>query len=390
MSNETKLKDVIWGVLRIPQQCPSNRCLFYIYTILILTTIYYSEVKMKSFFSKHKAGQIITIPNVPFTVDVDRLQSNNRLLSNDEISRLEKMNLSRGHHHKHETNTPYTIIAGNDALYAVYYGKKANAHLGEGAYGLVKVGQNLKTGKWIVLKINESYAKDTEIQNELGILKARTHKAHPNAVQYYERESTKRKAKDPSGEGVVREFFMPYESGILLRHLLKKTSLSQAMKLNIAEKIILKLDELHRKGIEHNDIKSDNIICDIHNMDIKLIDFGKSKPNTRISQNSKDFSRLSELLAQLLGEEYRPSINEALNSKKPLKQLASYIKEEKENLNTINKIHIVGVLDLAQVDENNLDQYLPQLEKFSNILLVDSNNELILPGKNGHLTKLPF
>ncbi|MCE0722615.1 protein kinase domain-containing protein [Legionella resiliens] len=171
-----------------------------------------------------------------------------------------------------------------------------------------------------------SFSSHTEIQNELGILKARTHKTQPKAVQYYERESTIWKAQDPSGKGVVREFFMPYESGILLRYLLKN-GLSQAMKLNIAENIILKLDKLHRKGIEHNDIKSDNIISDIHNMDVKLIDFGKSKPNTSISQHSKD-------LAQLLGEEYRPAINEALNSKKPLKQLASYV-------------------DLSDIDTNN-------------------------------------
>jgi serine/threonine protein kinase len=96
-----------------------------------------------------------TLPYIPKQVDLSDLQSNGKLLTDEQITAVKRsLNESKnGRYKKQPLNLDYDIVKIDDQFYAIYKGKKHKKELGSGKFGLTKLSQNLTTGEWTAIKI---------------------------------------------------------------------------------------------------------------------------------------------------------------------------------------------------------------------------------------------
>ncbi|KAH9414551.1 hypothetical protein DERP_008747 [Dermatophagoides pteronyssinus] len=136
--------------------------------------------------------------------------------------------------------------------------------LGEGGFGVVRLGIHQLTGQKVAIKIvdKRKLTKDLHrIKNEVSAMK---NLCHPNIVQLLQYEENDQ----------YIYLIMEYCSGgELFDHLLSKHRLHESECKRIFISLINILNYIHSKGIAHRDIKPENILFDDH-MNIKLIDFG--------------------------------------------------------------------------------------------------------------------
>lgn len=190
---------------------------------------------------------------------------------------------------------------GGDALYALYRGK--TKALGEGAYGRVKIAQNIMTGEWVAVKIQKISLNDP---NEK--LKLETEALAERAVGVSERGMTafnvKKKEEDKEKGGYVKGyiFLKLLEGKPLNRQLQSYTEDVQAInrmrkkegldpikmsdselitnpseKLEVAILALEELKKMHDKEVISRDIKPGNIMYDRKNKKLTLIDMGLAK-----------------------------------------------------------------------------------------------------------------
>ena len=144
--------------------------------------------------------------------------------------------------------------------------------LGNGKFGLVKLGINKQTGKNVAIKIMSKKEMTNEdlslVQTEIEILKICQ---HPNIIHLYEVFENE-------------EFFyiiMEYcEGGDLFSYLEKRHfHIREDRACQIIHKILTALYYIHSYGIIHRDIKPENILMTSldNNADIRILDFGLSK-----------------------------------------------------------------------------------------------------------------
>ena len=144
--------------------------------------------------------------------------------------------------------------------------------LGNGKFGLVKLGINKQTGKQVAIKIMSKREMTNEdislVQTEIEILKICQ---HPNIIHLYEVFENE-------------EFYyiiMEYCAGGDLFSYLEKRHfhIREERACQIIHKILTALYYIHSYGIIHRDIKPENILMtsNENNADIKILDFGLSK-----------------------------------------------------------------------------------------------------------------
>jgi len=157
--------------------------------------------------------------------------------------------------------------------------------LGEGKFGLVKLGIHKKTGEKVAIKIIKKEAmtpKDQElVKSEIDIMKMCR---HPNVVRLLDHFEN-------------NEFIfivMEYLAGGTFAHYLESTpvdDLSEKQTAYCTYQIALALEYLHQFGIIHRDLKPENIMIKsklpFDGLDsLKVMDFGLSKvlgPNERVN-----------------------------------------------------------------------------------------------------------
>lgn len=137
--------------------------------------------------------------------------------------------------------------------------------IGKGKYGLIKLGEDTKTGRKVAIKIiNKKLLDDFSNLEEqmMAILD------HPHIVHLYEVFET------DSEIALVMEYA---PKGDLYQYIKLKKKISEEESKHIFVQIVSGLSHSHKLGIVHRDIKAENIFFDSKN-NVLIGDWGFSCP----------------------------------------------------------------------------------------------------------------
>ena len=140
--------------------------------------------------------------------------------------------------------------------------------LGEGAFGVVKLGKDKRTKEKVAIKILEKkkiLSKEDEIRvkREIEILKKSN---HINVIR------AKKILKDSENIYIIMEYC---EKGELFEHIVDEICLNGKESAYYFYQLINGLESLHKNGIVHRDLKPENLLINKSNI-LKIIDFGLS------------------------------------------------------------------------------------------------------------------
>ena len=140
--------------------------------------------------------------------------------------------------------------------------------LGEGSFGSVKLGIDKLTKEKDAIKILEKKKfvdKEEEylVKREIDILKKIN---HLNVIK------TKKIYDDSENIYIIMEYC---EKGELYNHIIKEICLSEKEASYFFYQLINGLEYIHKNGIVHRDLKSENLLINKNNI-LKIIDFGLS------------------------------------------------------------------------------------------------------------------
>jgi non-specific serine/threonine protein kinase len=142
---------------------------------------------------------------------------------------------------------------------------RISAKLGEGGMGAVYRAQDLSLGREVALKfLPADMVADPQARKRLlKEAQAASRLNHPNIATIYE-----------VNEGENAPFIsMELVTGQTLKEILPRGGLAPARFLDIARQIAEGLQEAHRAGVYHRDIKPGNIMLDPRSR-VKILDFG--------------------------------------------------------------------------------------------------------------------
>ncbi len=142
---------------------------------------------------------------------------------------------------------------------------RIHARLGEGGMGAVYRAQDLSLGREVALKfLPADMVADTQARKRLvKEAQAASRLNHPNIATVYE-----------VNEGELTPFIsMELVIGQSLKQMIPPSGFAPAQFLGIARQIAEGLQEAHRKGVYHRDIKPGNIMLDFRSQ-AKILDFG--------------------------------------------------------------------------------------------------------------------
>lgn len=183
---------------------------------------------------------------------------------------------------KLDKNTTHSFIRVHDAIYAManrrYIGEQKFGHLGEGAFGKVKVVQTQRGENFAVKvegrRLRGEQDAELKIMKILGFSKG---EAERSVNKVFKGQYTQKKLytimKLIEGEELAKVIYVNGD----YNH--RKASLSEKQKLCIALEACNAIKRLHDKGIVHADIKPANLMSKIDGSDtilIEAIDFGLS------------------------------------------------------------------------------------------------------------------
>jgi serine/threonine protein kinase len=140
--------------------------------------------------------------------------------------------------------------------------------IGEGSFGSIYKGQNLRTNEYVAVKIEL-------IKNETKLLK------NESILYQYLINSSGIPNVKWFGKDTINYYMVINLLGESLQMIKnKKTFFSLKLTLQIGIKILLLLKTIHDKGLVHRDIKPDNFLLGLNNdsKNIFIIDFGFCKP----------------------------------------------------------------------------------------------------------------
>ncbi|HRH44271.1 MAG TPA: protein kinase [Pyrinomonadaceae bacterium] len=155
------------------------------------------------------------------------------------------------------------------------------AKLGTGGAGAVYLATRLHIGDKVAVKVLRNDKSDDPQVVERFRLEAQlaAHLKHPNAVSIYDYGVT--------SDG-LRYLVMEFVEGRTLRQLIaQQGALPALLVAEIAVQICAALDEAHRLGLIHRDIKPDNIIVQETStaLRVKVLDFGIAKLSSMGASN---------------------------------------------------------------------------------------------------------
>eukprot|EP00124_Ichthyophonus_hoferi_P002027 Ihof_evm11s124 gene=Ihof_evmTU11s124 len=168
-------------------------------------------------------------------------------------------------------NEEYHDIRRNNILGHYCIGRT----LGEGTYGKVKLGHDLRTDKNVAIKFIKRESIKTEkhrtrINREIRALKLLD---HPNIIKVYDIFETEQEII------IAMEFA---SGGELFDYIVAHKQVKEREARKFFRQIVSAIDYCHASSIIHRDLKPENLLLD-ENKNIKIIDFGFSntyKPNS--------------------------------------------------------------------------------------------------------------
>ena len=139
--------------------------------------------------------------------------------------------------------------------------------LGAGGMGEVWKAEDMQLRRMVALKfLPSSYAQDSEA------LARMRREARTAAQLYHPNIATIHEIDEVDGRLFI---VMEYVEGEPLSHLIRRGPLPEAVVCRIGREIAEALEEAHRRGIIHRDIKPDNVI--VTNSSVKVLDFGLAR-----------------------------------------------------------------------------------------------------------------
>lgn len=167
--------------------------------------------------------------------------------------------------------------------------------LGEGKFGLVKLGIHKKTGEKVAIKIIKKETMDNKdlelVRSEIDIMKLCRHKNVVRLLDHFE-----------NSEFIY--IVMEYLEGGDLGHFFKKNkfNFNENQGALVIRQILEGLEYLHKYGVVHRDLKPDNIMLSKSNSlsEIKIMDFGLSKIMSPLEKAADGFGTLSFVAPEVL------------------------------------------------------------------------------------------
>ncbi|KAL8050061.1 hypothetical protein ABFX02_06G058600 [Erythranthe guttata] len=139
--------------------------------------------------------------------------------------------------------------------------------LGQGTFGKVYYGRNLKTGEGVALKVidKEKVVKVGLIDQTKREISVMSLIKHQNVVNLHEVMATKTKIY----------FVMEYAKGGELFHKVAKGRLKEDVARKYFQQLISAISFCHARGVYHRDLKPENLLLDEYGV-LKVSDFGLS------------------------------------------------------------------------------------------------------------------
>ncbi len=171
---------------------------------------------------------------------------------------------------KGSDSKPKPKYVGEDARYLVC------KCLGKGSFGEVYLGRDSATQKRVAIKFEDKASKNQQLEHEYEVAAALQHKMGFPEVHYY-------------GEDETHQFrvMVMQLMGSSTEDLFERCGRQFSLKtvLMLAQQMITRLEEVHKEGFLHRDIKPDNFLMgkatkrtsDESDRVVFLIDYGLSK-----------------------------------------------------------------------------------------------------------------
>lgn len=198
--------------------------------------------------------------------------------------------------------TKLKLATGYTNLTDIY---EINQELGNGKFGLVKLGVNKITGKKVAIKIMTKKDMDNDdkelVRTEVEILKVCQ---HPNIIHLYDVFENE------------EYYYLTMEhcgGGDLFSYLEKRRfRLSEEAACRLVHKLCAALYYIHSYGIVHRDIKPENVLMTStdDNADVRLLDFGLGKILGPEEYCTEPYGTLSYVAPEVLLEKpYRKEVD---------------------------------------------------------------------------------
>lgn len=310
------------------------------------------------------------IPFIPAKVDIaDVIHTGGRLIAQEDVASVKaaikhlKQN-SDGRFSKKELQTKYSIIKIDNQFYAIYKGVKHNKHLGKGAFGTVKLVQNIDDGSWAVIKTivrTDGKSKPSSISREISQLKQ---------INQFIGDVDTRFSKSKKGEQDT--ILMKLAHGVPVDVFIhdKQRNMSPVKWLDFALAITRAVSALHGQGILHRDIKPENMLFHPATGVVTIIDFGLGQP---IDQDTPDYEgRRGVGSPKYMAPEIRKPDKD--DTKKILphraKSTASYQQLDSVSYNETTEIYALGMTLIElfgfKKKDNHVDFDFDTLKRISN------------------------
>lgn len=142
--------------------------------------------------------------------------------------------------------------------------------IGEGSFGTVNRGDDIKTGRIIAIKVESKNLRFSQLETEANVYKKLQGGVNIPNFHFFSPDFQE-------GPALVIDF-----EGPSVENLLEKCGRRLSLKtvLMLADQMISSVEFAHKKGLIHRDIKPDNFVIGNYGKEnqIYLIDFGLSKP----------------------------------------------------------------------------------------------------------------
>lgn len=337
----------------------------------------------------------------PAKVEEKDIKENGKLYSEEEIEEIKKrFSSSQNKLSRKEGNLQYSVLKTSEGgLFALYSGKEEKI-LGKGAFGKVKLAQNLETGEWVALKSQKKGENPEEEWNEA----IKEEEAALESVDQLKGSARRDIQSDVKGYTALHLAY-----GKDLSHFLKEApDESKRLKISFAvlNAIVEQVDQQH---MVHRDIKLENLIYDEQTEHCTVVDYGLAKklndqnifteigdekgtpgympPEFFVTGNKeKVYSSLTDIFAcgVLLSEiwsdnardydkrvecdanDYYALVNEKLNRSVWLNDKSFLLEKENEGVRSEMKEIIIGLTHPLPYMRINYDEALKRVELLLN------------------------
>ncbi|XP_030377690.1 testis-specific serine/threonine-protein kinase 1 isoform X2 [Scaptodrosophila lebanonensis] len=155
--------------------------------------------------------------------------------------------------------------------------------IGTGNYAKVKIGFSEEYNKRVAVKIISKVKAPTEytqkfLPREIEAVKGLHHE---NLITFYQSIETSHR---------VYLIMQLAENGTLLDYVREKKFLDEPQARTLFRQLISAVEYIHSKNVVHRDIKCENLLLD-ENWNLKLIDFGFARKDTKTSDNQVVLSK---------------------------------------------------------------------------------------------------